>query len=95
MGTGLSGVPMELYGAVRSEVGFQQSPVCFQDGDGSATIIIGTLSVTSQRHVNADQHGETLTRGGKERPHVGAYCLRERDGRRGNSWGHTCPDGLK
>ena len=40
--TDLSGVPVELDGAVRSEVGFQQRPVCFQDGDGSTTIVIGT-----------------------------------------------------
>jgi len=45
----LSGVPVELDGAVRSEVGFQQSSVCFQDGNGSATVIIGTLRATGQR----------------------------------------------
>ena len=42
-GTDLSGIPVELDGAVRSEVGFQQRPVCFQDGDGSAAVVIGTL----------------------------------------------------
>ena len=42
-GTDLGGVPVELDGAVRLEVGFQQSPVGFQDGDSAATIVIGTL----------------------------------------------------
>jgi len=42
-GTNLSRIPMELDGAVRLESRFQQSPVCFQDGDSSATIVIGAL----------------------------------------------------
>ena len=41
-GTDLSGIPVELDGAVRFKVGFQQSPVRFQDGDGSTAIIVGT-----------------------------------------------------
>ena len=40
--TDLSGVPVELDGAVRSEVGFQQRPVRFQDGDGPTTVVVGT-----------------------------------------------------
>ena len=44
-GTDLSGIPVELDGAVRSEVGFQQGPVCFQDGYSSTAIVIGTFLV--------------------------------------------------
>jgi hypothetical protein len=36
---------VELDGAGRSEVRFQQCPVGFQDGDGSAPIVIGALRV--------------------------------------------------
>ena len=42
-GTDLGGVPVELDGAVRLEVGFQQSPIGFQDSDSAATIVVGTL----------------------------------------------------
>jgi len=51
--------------------------------------------VTRQRHVNVNLDGETLTRGGKEWYHVGAFWSRERYGRLGNLQGPTCPDGLK
>ena len=42
--TDFGGVPVELDGAVRPEVGFQQSPVGFQDGDSAATVVIGTFA---------------------------------------------------
>jgi len=44
---------VELDGAVRPEVGFQQCPVGFQDGYSSTTIVIGTLwdnKSTSRKH---------------------------------------------
>ena len=39
----LSRIPVELDGAVRPEVRFQQRPVRFQDCYGSTTIVVGTL----------------------------------------------------
>jgi len=41
-GADLGGVPVKFDGAVRLEVGFQQSHIDFQDGSSAATIIIGT-----------------------------------------------------
>jgi len=42
-GADLGGVPVELDSAVRLEVGFQQSPVGFQNGNSAAAVVIGTL----------------------------------------------------
>jgi hypothetical protein len=41
--TDLSRVPMELNSAVGCEIGCQQGPVGFQDGDRAATIVIGAF----------------------------------------------------
>ena len=42
-GADLGRVPVELDGAVRLEVGFQQSPVGFQDCNSTAAVVVGTL----------------------------------------------------
>ena len=42
-GADLGGVPVELDGAIRVEVGLQQSPVSFQDRNSATTVVVGTL----------------------------------------------------
>ena len=77
-GTDLGGVPVEFDGAIRLEVGFQQSSVGFQNGDSAATIVIGTLQGhRSETQTLSDLREETLTRSRKEWPHVGACLSRE------------------
>ena len=69
-GADLGGAPVELDGAVRPEVIFQQSSVSFQDGSSAATIVIGTLQYhgqkTRRRGRTYAERSETVSRSRKE-----------------------------
>ena len=58
----LGRVPVELDGAVRPEVVFQQIPVSFQDGNSAATVVIGTVQYHGQKTRRLGRtHAERVT----------------------------------
>ena len=86
---------MELDGAVRFEVGFQQSPVRFQDGDGSATIIVGTWG-TEVSNLETQTCMKRPLPGAGRNGHKLVLVGRVSTTRYlGNSEVRTCPDELK